>query len=70
MSDSAPVCTARGRWGWAIVAGLTVAAVALVLVNTSRYGAGISPDSTSYVAAARNLLAGRGYTGPLLELWR
>ncbi len=39
----------------------SLAAVALVLVSTSRYGIGISPDSTVYLSTARNLLAGHGY---------
>jgi 4-amino-4-deoxy-L-arabinose transferase-like glycosyltransferase len=34
---------------------------ALVLAATSRYGIGLSADSVTYLAAARNLLAGRGY---------
>ena len=33
----------------------------LILLATSRYGVGLSPDSASYIAAARSLLAGRGY---------
>lgn len=63
MSDPSPVSSARRWWRWVVVGSLTVVAVALVLVNTSRHGVGISPDSTGYLAAARSLLAGRGYTG-------
>ena len=33
----------------------------LILLGTSRYGVGLSPDSATYIAAARSLLAGRGY---------
>jgi hypothetical protein len=40
---------------------LSVAGMALVLLATSRYGVGVSPDSAGYLCAARNLLAGRGY---------
>jgi hypothetical protein len=43
------------------IALLGLMGVALVLVGTSRYGVGLSPDSTVYVSVARNLLAGRGY---------
>jgi len=34
----------------------------LVLISTSRYGAGISPDSISYISAARSLVHGGGFT--------
>lgn len=43
-----------------LLALVCLAAVLVVLVSTSRYGIGISPDSVDYVAAARNLLEGRG----------
>src|SRR5687767_9637835 len=33
----------------------------LVLIATSRYGIGLSADSVTYLAAAQNLAAGRGY---------
>ena len=33
----------------------------LVMVSTSRYGVGLSPDSVNYIGTARNLLAGNGY---------
>jgi hypothetical protein len=33
----------------------------LVLLSTSRYGIGVSPDSTVYLSTARNLLVGHGY---------
>ncbi|MFO7898048.1 MAG: hypothetical protein R6V58_03185 [Planctomycetota bacterium] len=38
-------------------------ATALVLVAISRYGPGLSPDSTNYVAAARHFRAGEGFRG-------
>jgi len=45
--------------------------VALVLLSTSLYGVGISPDSTSYISAARSLLSGSGYLrydgGPFVQ---
>lgn len=34
---------------------------ALVLISTSRYGVGLSPDAVKYVSTARNLLSGNGY---------
>lgn len=40
---------------------LSLVGVLLVLVNTSRYGAGVWPDQAVYVSAARSLLSGRGY---------
>ncbi len=33
----------------------------LMLLSTWRYGVGLSPDSASYISAARSLLAGEGY---------
>lgn len=39
---------------------LSLAGVVLILLMTSRYGAGVTTDSTGYIAVARNLLAGRG----------
>jgi len=42
-----------------VVGLLALGAVVLALVGT-RHGPGVSPDSTRYIAAARNLVAGRG----------
>ncbi len=39
---------------------LSLLGVGIVLLTTSKYGAGLSPDSVSYISAARNLAAGRG----------
>lgn len=51
----------REPWLLATIVALAVTGAALVLVGTSKYGAGLSPDSVNYIAAARGLLAGRGY---------
>ncbi|MBN1287814.1 MAG: hypothetical protein JXB47_20615 [Anaerolineae bacterium] len=48
-------------WIQVVIALLSLLGVMLVLFSTSKYGAGLSPDSMEYVAAARNLLAGDGY---------
>jgi hypothetical protein len=48
-------------WSRLTILALAVTGAALVLVGTSKYGAGLSPDSVNYIAAARGLLAGRGY---------
>ncbi len=45
----------------AVPIAFSLAGVVLSLVGTSRYGAGISPDSAAYISAARSLLAGQGY---------
>jgi hypothetical protein len=54
---------------------LALTAAALVLLATSRHGAGLSAESADYIAAARSVMAGRGYrsydgtaytAGPLL----
>ncbi len=59
-----PIQTNRVLWLLAVVAA------GLVLAVTSRYGAGLSPDSVRYISAARSLLAGQGLTtyegGPLV----
>lgn len=39
---------------------MSVVGFVVVLASTSRYGAGINPDSVSYVFAAKSLLAGNG----------
>jgi len=50
------------RWlAFTLLAVLAIAGVAAVLYGTAA-GAHISPDSTSYIGAARSLLAGRGLT--------
>jgi len=41
--------------------GLSLAGLAIVLVSTARYGAGLSEDSVTYISVARNLVAGRGF---------
>ncbi|MGD9895351.1 MAG: hypothetical protein AB7R89_05000 [Dehalococcoidia bacterium] len=38
--------------------------VLLVLTITARHGPGVTPDSVSYLSAARSLLAGEGFRGP------
>jgi hypothetical protein len=44
-----------------ILATLSLIGVLVILLSTSLYGVGISPDSTNYIAAARSLLLGKGY---------
>lgn len=46
----------------ALLVLLSLVGACLVLVATSRYGAGISPDSISYIAIARHLISGLGFT--------
>ncbi len=58
MSLRPSMKTIRSAEGLLLVPALL--GTALILVSTSRYGAGISPDSVGYIAAARNLAAGRG----------
>lgn len=51
---------------------LSLLGATTILISTSRYGAGISPDSVAYVSVARSLVEGRGfvdYHGALLALW-
>lgn len=56
----------------AAVAALGLLGGLLVLTATGVHGPGLSPDSVSYISAARNLCAGRGltnYLGVPLTLW-
>ena len=52
-----------------------IASAALIIYVTSKHGPGISEDSIAYIAAARNLLNGRGISllfdskGNQLNLW-
>ena len=50
---------ARRIIGLLLILGLL--GVLLVLVSTSRFGPGVSPDSVALVSTARNLLSGKGY---------
>ena len=59
------------RWR-AAVAILVLAGAGLVLLSTTKYGAGISPDSVHYLDVARNLVSGNGFvshTGNPLSAW-
>jgi hypothetical protein len=49
---------------WIALTALSLCGVGLVLLCTATYGAGISPDSASYMSASRSLLAGKGYLCP------
>lgn len=49
----------RGIIGLLLI--LSLVGVFLVLVSTSRYGPGVSPDSVAHVSTARNQLSGKGY---------
>lgn len=56
---------------WIFLAALSLAAILLAGLATSKYGAGVSSDATKYLAVAQNLLDGRGLYdhkgGPLLS---
>ena len=40
---------------------LSLIGILLVFVSTTNYGIGISPDSISYISAAKSLLSGNGF---------
>lgn len=44
-----------------IIGLATLIGVALLLLSTARYGAGLTPDSIIYLSAAQNLMNGQGY---------
>jgi len=51
---------------------LALVGVVIILISTSRYGAGLSPDSVRYIATARNIIAGDGFTsydGSPIVIW-
>lgn len=55
-----------------ILAVLSLIGMAVVLLSTSRYGVGLSPDSVHYISAARSLLMCKGYShydGSLFVCW-
>jgi hypothetical protein len=56
---------------WIFLATLSILAMIVAGVATSKYGAGVSSDSTKYLSVAQNLLAGNGLYdhkgGPLLS---
>ncbi len=45
---------------WLFLFALAIIALVLCAVATSKYGAGVSSDSTKYLSVAQNLLAGNG----------
>ena len=47
---------------WLPVAAAAVLAVGLTLRITARYGVGAEPDTVTYLAAARHLRAGHGFS--------
>ncbi len=46
---------------WTISSAAAVAAMIIVILMTSRFGIGISPDSACYFSIAENVVAGNGY---------
>ncbi|MCH9024047.1 MAG: hypothetical protein IH931_01825 [candidate division Zixibacteria bacterium] len=46
---------------WTISSAAAVAAMIIVILMTSRFGIGISPDSACYFSIAENVIAGNGY---------
>lgn len=55
-----------------ILGVISLSGIVIVLISTHKYGAGASPDSVNYVAAARSLLAGKGFlrfNGVIYDTW-
>jgi hypothetical protein len=61
----------RGSTPYVLIAAIACGGTALALIGTSRYGVGLTPDSASYLSAARSLASGDGYRtfagGPYLH---
>jgi len=60
------------RIGLLVPAAIGFIGVIIVLIGTHKFGAGISADSASYIAAARSLLAGKGFLkfdGTVFDSW-
>ena len=54
-----PITPAKTHY-WYFLLALSVLAIALCATATSKYGAGVSSDSTKYLSVAQNLLEGNG----------
>ena len=54
-----PITTAKTKYQYFLLA-LALIAIILCATATSRYGAGVSSDSTKYLSVAQNLLEGNG----------
>jgi hypothetical protein len=68
---STPVHLSKKRF-WPFLAVLSIAAILLAGIATSRYGAGVSSDATKYLSVAQNLLDGNGlydHKGAPLLAW-
>lgn len=55
-----------------ILAAMSLLGAVILFLASSRHGSQVSHDSVAYIAAARNIVAGRGftnYTGEPLVLW-
>jgi len=55
-----PLGSLRKNLLWIFLSILTLIAMVLGGIATSRYGAGVASDSTKYLSVAQNLLAGKG----------
>jgi hypothetical protein len=69
VGEQTPLARPRTVPDWVIPAVLGLCGIAIVLLGTMRYGAGVSPDSASYISASRSLLAGKGYLYPGGEVY-
>ena len=54
-----PITPSKTKY-WYFLAALSLIAILLCGVATSKYGAGVSSDSTKYLSVAQNLLEGKG----------
>jgi len=54
--------TDRRQFGVPLLIILAGACASILMFWITDYGPGVSPDSTTYIETARNLLAGNGFT--------
>ena len=61
QSEAGPITSTLAKFAPWFIPLLGILGVSLVLIYTHRYGAGVTPDSADYIAAARSFQEGAGF---------